>query len=336
MDTELKNALNATEKVQEYDENIKFILSQKIILAHILAGTATEFRGWKPEEIIPYIEGEPQIASVPVEPGLTNTVSKIQGNNTEDTVPGEGIITYDIKFYVRYPVEQNQLQKGEKSLIKLLIDIEAQKDFYPGYDLVTRGIYYVARQISSQKGVEFENSEYNDIKKVYSIWICLQPPKYCENTILRYHLLEQIMAGNVSAGHFRFDLLEVIMVNLPREIPEKETEPTLNGMLKTLFSPELTKEEIIKRLEEVYHIPKNQKLEGGIQTMCNFGEAILEQGMERGIIGLTLKKIAKNLTVEETADMLETDIGIIQQIYDIKASHPEYGEKEIFEVLKQR
>ena len=297
-------------------------------------------QNWKPEDIIPYIEGEPQIASVSVEPGLTNTVSKIQGNNTEDTVPGEGIITYDIKFYVRYPVEQNQLQKGEKSLIKLLIDIEAQKDFYPGYDLVTRGIYYAARQISSQKGVEFENSEYNDIKKVYSIWICLHPPEYCENTTMRYHLQEQIMAGNVSAGHFRFDLLEVIMVNLPAKIPEREAEPTLNGMLKTLFSPELTKEEIIKRLEEVYHIPKNQKLEGGIQTMCNFGEAILEQGMEqgmeRGIIGLTLKKIAKNLTVEETADMLETDIGIIQQIYDIKASHPEYGEKEIFEVLKQR
>ena len=74
--------------------------------------------------------------------------------------------------------------------------------------------------------------------------------------------------------------------------------------------------------------------------MCNFGEAILEQGMEqgmeRGIIGLTLKKIAKNLTVEETADMLETDIGIIQQIYDIKASHPEYGKKEIFEALQHR
>ena len=37
-------------------------------------------------------------------------------------------------------------------------------------------------------------------------------------------------------------------------------------MLKTLFSPEFTKEEIIKRLEEVYHIPKNQKLEGAIHS----------------------------------------------------------------------
>lgn len=68
--------------------------------------------------------------------------------------------------------------------------------------------------------------------------------------------------------------------------------------------------------------------------MCNFGEAILERGMAQRIIGQTLKKIAKNLTAEETADMLETDICTIRQIYDIKAANPEYGEKEIFEALQ--
>lgn len=252
MDAELLKALDATEKVQEYDENIKFILSQKIILAHILAGTVQEFGGWKPEEIVPYIEGEVQVGNVPVEPGLTNKRSKIQGDNTEDVVPGEGTVTYDVKFYVRYPQESGQ----EKQLVKLLIDVEAQKDFHTGYDLVTRGVYYGARQISAQKGVEFEKSDYDGIKKVYSIWICLHPPKYCENTIMRYHLEEQCVRGNVSKGHFRYDLLEVIMVNLPHKIPEKEEEPTLNGMLKTLFSPELSKREIMRRLEEIYHIPK--------------------------------------------------------------------------------
>lgn len=49
--------------------------------------------------------------------------------------------------------------------IMLLIDVEAQKDFYSGYDLVVRGIYYAARQLSSHKGVEFEKTDYNNIKK---------------------------------------------------------------------------------------------------------------------------------------------------------------------------
>lgn len=101
---------------------------------------------------------------------------------------------------------------------------------------MTRGIYYAARQISAQKGTEFENSEYDNIKKVYSIWICLYPPKYCENSIIKYHLKETMMYGKALKGKFRYDLLEVILINLPKKIPE-EIQPTLNGMLKTLFSP---------------------------------------------------------------------------------------------------
>ena len=117
---------------------------------------------------MPFIEGEPEIGIVPVEAGLTNSTSKIQGINTEDEVANEGVVTYDVKFYVRYPKKKNATGKRQKTkkmpskdreYVKLLIDVEAQKDFYPGYDLVVRGIYYAARQLSSQKGVEFENSE---------------------------------------------------------------------------------------------------------------------------------------------------------------------------------
>ena len=77
--------------------------------------------------------------------------------------------------------------------------------------------------------------------------------------------------------------------------------------------------------------------------MCTFFENMKEEGRQEGrtegaecrIIGLTLKKIAKSLTVEETADMLETDSSVIKRIYDIKASNPGYGEKEIFEAMQK-
>ena len=162
--TEIKHLISATDKVQEYDENVKSILAHKIVLAHILAGAVKEFFQMKPEEIIPYIEGEPEIGKISLEPGLTNISSKIHGNNTVDIIPNEGYIYYDIKFYVRYPVK---MEGRVREQIKLLLDIEAQKDMYPGYDIVTRGIYYNARQISAQKGTEFEHSDYDSIKKVY-------------------------------------------------------------------------------------------------------------------------------------------------------------------------
>ena len=51
LETELSKALQATEHIQEYDANIKYILSQKIILAHILAGAVQEFKEMAPEQI---------------------------------------------------------------------------------------------------------------------------------------------------------------------------------------------------------------------------------------------------------------------------------------------
>lgn len=293
MATGLKNAISAAETVQEYDENVKTILAHKIILAHILAGTVAEFQGMEPEEIVPFIEGEPEIGIVPVEPGLTNSTSKIQGISTEDEVANEGVVTYDVKFYVRYPKKKNTTGKRQKNkkmpskdreYVKLLIDVEAQKDFYPGYDLVVRGIYYAARQLSSQKGVEFEKSEYNKIKKVYSIWICMYPPEYCQNTIIRYRLKQEVLFGKITRNkQFRYDLMEVIMINLPTKVPKETEEPNLNGMLKTLLTPELPAKTIIDRLERIYHIPMTEQEKGGLGEMCNLGEGILERGIERGI-----------------------------------------------------
>lgn len=50
----------------------KNIECQKRILAHILVKTVDEFKGMKPEDVVKYIEGEPSISVVPVEPGLAN------------------------------------------------------------------------------------------------------------------------------------------------------------------------------------------------------------------------------------------------------------------------
>ena len=49
----------------------------------------------------------------------------------------------------------------------------------------------------SKKGLEFVNSEYNKIKKVYSIWVCTNPPKTHKNTITRYKISEENVIGNV-------------------------------------------------------------------------------------------------------------------------------------------
>lgn len=68
---------------------------------------------------------------------------------------------YDIAFF-----DWVLLSHGVSQII---LNIEAQKEDPSGYDILNRAIYYTSRMVSSQKGCEFEGSNYNDIKRVYSI-----------------------------------------------------------------------------------------------------------------------------------------------------------------------
>lgn len=93
-------------KVQ-YDNKAKDLLSQKIIQLPTFSRRSSEFRGLNPEDIVKYIEGEPFVGIVPLDSGYTNEEypdkngSKIIGMNTESEEINEGIIRFDILFYVR-------------------------------------------------------------------------------------------------------------------------------------------------------------------------------------------------------------------------------------------
>ena len=123
MNTELKNAVKATDSKAQYDTSAKRLLGQKSILAHILVKTVDEFKGMNPKDVVDCIEGTPHISTVPVEPGLTNAASekngeRLVGFNTENEEINEGLVRFDIVFYVR-------MRDG---LSQIIINVEAQKD----------------------------------------------------------------------------------------------------------------------------------------------------------------------------------------------------------------
>ena len=149
-----KNIRVADEKAA-YDAACKKLLSEKIILAWIMKNCLEEYRNCDVDEIAEkYIEGTPQVGEIAVAPDESNKTSMIHGIGTEDTSLTEGTVTYDIRFFAAAPIS------GE--LIRLIINVEAQNDFYPGYPLIKRGIYYCSRMISSQYGTEFTESHYED------------------------------------------------------------------------------------------------------------------------------------------------------------------------------
>ena len=149
MDTEIKNAVIAADQDAQYDEKAKRLLGNRIILAHILVKTVDEFKGMDPKEAATYIEGEPFISVVPVEPGLTNAEKekdgqRIVGLNTENAEINEGLIRFDIIFYVRM----------KDGISQVIVNVEAQKD-EPTGNILNRAIFYVSRLVSSQKERDF-------------------------------------------------------------------------------------------------------------------------------------------------------------------------------------
>ena len=79
-----------------------------------------------------------------------------------------------------------------------IINIEAQKSTRAsklGYELINRMIYYICRMVSSQKGTEFIHSDYDNLKNVYSIWICMDTNVAASNTITSYEVQPRNIYG---------------------------------------------------------------------------------------------------------------------------------------------
>ena len=117
-------------------------------------------------------------------------------------------------------------------LSQIIINVEAQKDEQTGYEILNRAIFYVSRLISSQKERDFENSSYDDIKRVYSIWVCMNMEK---SSMSHVHLTKEDLIGSYE-WKGNLDLLNIIMLGLAKNLPEHDETYELHRLLGALLS----------------------------------------------------------------------------------------------------
>ena len=306
MNTEIANAVNAAGDKAQYDTRVKRLLAQKSILAHILVKTIDEFKGMKPEDVVKYIEGEPSISVVPVEPGLANMEKtdaagqRIVGLNTENAEINEGLVRFDIIFYVRM----------KNGLSQIIVNIEAQKDEPTEYKILNRAIFYVSRLISSQKERDFENSSYDDIKRVYSIWVCMNMD---ENSMSHVHLTKEDLIGFYE-WKGDLDLLNIVMLGLAKNLPEHDETYELHRLLGALLSQELTIDEKLNIIGNEYDIPIEENFRKDVSVMCNLSQGIKEDGIAIGEAGLIMKMYKNGFTAEQIASATDKDIEEVKVI----------------------
>ena len=284
--------------------------------------TVDEFKGMKPEDVVKYIEGEPSISVVPVELGLANmektdaTGQRIVGLNTENAEINEGLVRFDIIFYVRMP----SIVGRKNGLSQIIVNIEAQKDEPTEYKILNRAIFYVSRLISSQKERDFVNTNYDDIKQVFSIWICMNMD---DNSLSHIHLTKDEMLKPCN-WKGNLDLLNIVLIGITNEIPEHDEKYEMHRLIGTLLSGELKEQEKLDIIEHEYNIPISQEFREDVRIMCNLSTGIEERATERATEKTSEKFILnmykKGYTLDQIADVAETGVDEVEAI--IKKKEP--------------
>ena len=324
MNTEITNTIVSSGNKAQYDTCAKRLLAQKNILAYILKKVVNEFKNIELSEIVMYIEDEPKIGIVPVESGLTNIKNeneagqRVTGLNTESAEINEGMVRFDIIFYVRIP----SAKKTDVELSKIIVNVEAQKDEPESYNILNRAIFYVCRLVSSQKERDFVKSNYDDIKKVFSIWICMNMKN---NSMNHIHLTNETILGTYD-WKGSIDILNIVLLGIAKELPQQDEKLELHRLLGTLLSNVMREDEKLKILEDEYKIPISDKLKQEVNVMCNLSDGLVEQVTERVTERVTeqvteqvmekciINMDRKGFTINQIAEVVEMSISDVEAV----------------------
>ena len=206
------------------------------------------------------------------------------------------------------------------NLSQVIVNIEAQKAEPSAYDIINRAVFYISRMISSQKGREFIKSNYNDIKRVYSIWVCMNYIHFTQESVVgTYH-----WKGDI-------DLANIVLIGLAEDLPEKEEKYELHRLLGALLSAKLdvnTKLDILDIIGNEFDIPLESDIRKDVNDMCNLSQGIKEQayvegtengiaiGKQEGIAETIIKMYRKGYDPAQISDLLDMELDEIQEIIE--------------------
>ncbi|MCD7893598.1 MAG: hypothetical protein LUG60_07850 [Erysipelotrichaceae bacterium] len=279
------------DKKAQFDEQCKKILSDPQILAYIVKSCVKECENTSIKDLIDYFIKNPAIIG------------------EEDISVSGAKIAYDVLARMDSSILNSQNKVG------LIINIEPQNDGYPGYPLTMRAIYNNARLLSRQKNIDFEKSNFGDLKKVYSIWIMCNHAKMDDGVIatIGYDYKEvgrkyenyskamlEFIKKRIKKIKSDIDLSNIILL-----YPEKqydENDQSINGFFSLLFTNSKTSDEKKLLFEDKYGIMMTEEINEEVFGMCNMSGFMINEGKLE-----SARKIMKNLslTIEQTLDALE-------------------------------
>ena len=161
--------------------------------------------------------------------------------------------------------------------------------------MLTRGNDYLSRIITSQNGKEYDYRNYDGMKKAYVIWILPQVAKKRDGHVNRINSKLENVSGSTIERLESYDKGEQIMIflNKDHDIKDKYED---SDWIKTPLVIFLNNTYDLLKKKEIMKEYGFEEIEKKVKKMCNLGEMIARENIEKGLVQGQKKKNIELIT----------------------------------------
>ena len=159
----------------------------------------------------------------------------------------------------------------------------------------TRGNDYLSRIITSQNGKEYDYRNYDGMKKAYVIWILPQVAKKRDGHVNRINSKLENISGSTIERLESYDKGEQIMIflNKDHDIKDKYED---SDWIKTPLVIFLNNTYDLLKKKEIMKEYGFEEIEKEVKKICNLGEMIARENIEKGLVQGQKKKNIELIT----------------------------------------
>lgn len=259
MDTIIKDTLSQ-HKIM-LDQNCKLMISHEEMLSRIIKEFVEEAKHLSIEEIIKIVQDE----------------HRFQRLNKENSIPGYGTVRFDFFGCIDLP----QL---DHTIKRIYLNVEIQNDAYPKYSLITRGDAYLSRIQTTQWGKEYNDQNYDGMKKVYLIWILPQAAKKRDGQVSICKTDEKKHLEKLES----YDKREQIVIYLDKEHDTSKKYQEYDEILTPLvvFLNNILDYQGKMRIMKEYRF---KEIEKEVREVCDYANILEKEYLNKGI-GIGVEK----------------------------------------------
>lgn len=123
-----------------------------------------------------------------------------------------------------------------------------------------------------------------------------------KNSLEHIHLVKDSII-NSHEWKGKLDLINIVMIGLAKNLPEKDEEYKLHRLLGALLSQKLTANEKLNIIGKEYDISLEKDFREDVSVMCNLSQKIKENGIEIGKREMIVNMHNKGYTISQIAEV---------------------------------